>query len=183
MPLPTAEVVNAESMSKFNKAESMSNFDSNKCVTTVVIVSVVILALIGIGYIIYHCVCKYRKKRNKKTQNIIVLREGDNIEPIVCTKENFGDYQHGTYVLLLLAAWCHHCKQFKERTDNFLGFVQKHPGKLLVLDPFEAGMDGLVEQANIRGFPAICIMKDGVITEHHVPQTIDAVIELYEKKR
>jgi thiol-disulfide isomerase/thioredoxin len=101
--------------------------------------------------------------------------------PVVLTKDNIDGYEDGTYVLLYLAPWCGHCQQFKEKTNNFQEFCNKHPGKLLTVDPYSCGIDGIIERGRIEGFPAICIIKNGEITEHRgIQRTSDALCELYE---
>lgn len=144
------------------------------------------ILLIGVGvffcvlllsYIGYWCHCKLRAYRS-----VIVINKDKKNQPIVVTKGNFGDFQRGTYILLFLASWCGHCHQFKESTNNFREFVEKYPGKLLVIDPYEANIDGLMERTNIRGFPAITVMTDGKIKEHMVTRSNESLIKLYESQ-
>lgn len=162
-----------------------SNIPDKKlsCLAVFGIVALVVILLVMIGYALYYICNRYRKKKKNGKHRGMIIKRRDNeliIEPVTITKGNFNDHQHGTYILLFHASWCHHCKDFIRRTNNFQDFVNKHPGRLLLLDPFEAGMDGLIEQVNIKGFPAICVIKDGRITEHHVAQTTEALVELYE---
>lgn len=137
----------------------------------------VFFCLLSLTYVGYWCHCKYKASRR-----VIVITNDEKNQPIVANKANFDKFQKGTYVLLFLASWCGHCHQFKDKTNNFQEFVKKYPGKLLIVDPYEANIDGLMERCNIRGFPAITVMKDGKIKEHLVARSSESLIQLYESQ-